>query len=218
MGIGYSQLQVTELEEACRLVAASFYGNPGRWLYELYERLNEELFSGELPTALITIELTPHGKCLGLTGCGARPRIKIHPSCFDPSSVNPWNIDCGVLGWRFAADVMVHEMTHASVDYRCGGIRGPTSHDCPNWRSEVERIAPLVGLKGFKASRNKVERVPTGKLNDKGKPITKTKRVLDGELPYSCTFCFPYGARMHLNQRQFYLDGCYPFEVPHFDE
>ena len=216
--MSYSQLQVTDLEQACRLVAESFYGEPGRWLYELYERLNEELFSSELPTALITIELTPHGKCLGSTGCGARPRIKIHPSCFDPSSVNPWKIDRSVLGWRFAADVMVHEMTHASVAYRCGGTLGPTSHDCPNWRSEVERIAPLVGLKEFKASRNKVERVPTGAVSDKGKPITKTKRVLHGELPYSCTFSFPYAARMHLNQRQFYFDGNYPFEVPQFDE
>ena len=52
------------LAEACRLVAARYFGAPGTFAYQAFDYLNATYFDGTLPTPLITWALTAHGRLL----------------------------------------------------------------------------------------------------------------------------------------------------------
>lgn len=216
-----AQLGVTDIRTACRTVAAEFYGARGLWIYDSYEALNRQLFGGKLPTALIAIELTAHGRCLGLTQARdcRLPRVALHPSTFGGTeSANPWGVSGDVLGHRYALDVLIHEMVHVSVIWCHGGAAGPSSHNCPRWRSEVERIAPLIGLEHFSATASKTKRVDTGQVNAKGKPIKQVRRVDDGDFPYAATYRFPHEARKAMGRMNYYRDGRLKLDLPKFPE
>jgi hypothetical protein len=211
------QLGVTE---ANRIVTEHFYGAEGLWLLDVFDAINGQLFGGELPHTLVTLELTAHGGCLGQTHSDPSkpPRIKIHPSVFGGTeSANPWKVPEWQLGWRYAVDVLIHEAVHVSVEYLLGGANGPTSHNNSRWRSEIERIAPLIGLEGFKASGSVTRRVETGKLKDSGKPEKKVMRVAVGSLPYAATYCFPYATRRAIGQADFYRCGDYKIDLPKYE-
>ncbi len=72
------------IETACKLVAETYYGNEGAWLYQAFEAINEQLFFGKLPYPLVTIEITPHSGCLAWCSSSDEwpPRIAIHPTLF----------------------------------------------------------------------------------------------------------------------------------------
>ena len=213
-----AQLDVTTegIATACKTVARAFYGTQGAWLYDCYDSLNAQLFHGELPPCLIALELTAHGKCLGFTRHhDSFPRITIHPSLFQGrEKISPWGIDPADLGWRYALDTLIHEMVHVSVGYRLGGSSGSTSHDCPKWRAEVERIAAAIGLPGFKASSNKPVRIKTGALNKHGRPETIVKRGAPGPLDYVTTYKFPHSTRRALGQSDYYQNGTLSLVLP----
>ena len=214
-----SQLDVTEVRKASRRVAETFYGPRGLWVVDCYDAINRQLYDNELPPALVTIELTAHGKCLGQThpNPSRPPIVRLHPSTFGGTELdNPWKVPPEWLGWRYALDVLIHETIHVSVAYLLGGPSGPTSHNCPKWRSEVERIAPFIGLRGFTASMSKSKRVETGEYNEKGKPIKKVARVTVGEFPYVATFCFPHAARGAMDTTDYYIKGEPDLDVPEY--
>jgi hypothetical protein len=166
------------------MVAQQYYGDKALWCYRAFKWVNKKLFLEELPFPLIVLGLTAHGHCLGQTHLrvDGPPVICIHPSVWGGTeNKNPWGVPADLLGDRYALDVLIHECMHVSVCYRLKGPTGGTSsHDNPEWINEVNRIAPLIGLNGVVAARNKVVR--------EGK---KTRRASQGNIPFNAVATFP---------------------------
>ncbi len=123
----------------------------GAWLFDTWEGHNQAYFAGKLEVIPIIWGLTPHGHTLGYFS-PTIPRITLHESLVSPQG-DAWGIR-RILGERFASDVLLHEMIHQSIHQRLGhdgcGERKPgwcTSHNNPHWVAEVNRIAPLLGLR-----------------------------------------------------------------------
>ncbi len=210
--------QNTKVEEACKLVAATFYGRRGLWLYQVFEVLNREFFADELPYPLITLTLTAHGRCLGWSASNddRPPQIAIHQSNFGGTErKDPWNIPGAWLGERFAFDVLVHECMHLSVNYRLGGHSGPTSHNSSEWVAEVNRLAPLLGFKNIEAGLSKTRRVQVeGEKTKRGKRPTKVERYTAGNIPFEAVSMFPQALRVHQSTAEgFYRRGKLPVPI-----
>ena len=209
-----------KIESACKLVAETYYGDRGAWLCEAFEAINEQLFFGELPYPLITIEITPHSGCLAWCSSSDKrpPRIAIHPTLFgvreDGEGV-PWGVPPKWLGKRFAFDALVHECMHASVHYRLGGYVGPSSHNNDAWISEVNRLAPLLGFRNLEAGRQVPKRVAIpGEFTKTGKPATRVQKVSLGNVPFAAAAMFPRALRTHYGSADgFYRRGRLPIKL-----
>ena len=205
------------VEEACRLIARTYYGAKGTWLYDAFDVINESFYGGELPTPLITIEITPHSRCLAWCSNSDHrpPRIAIHPTLFGlREKDDPWQVPSAWLGTRYVFDALLHESMHASVHYRLGGWedRGPTSHNNEPWIAEVNRIAPQLGFKNVAAAPTLAKRVPIpGTRNKRGKPKTKVAKVNSGNVPFDSVARFPLGLREHFDTAStYYTTGRLP--------
>jgi hypothetical protein len=204
------------LVDACQLIARHYDGRRGAWAYECFEHINATLFDGELPWPLILWAITPHGGCLGFTNLGRDyPVITLHPSLLGGTEKdNPWHTDPALLGVCYGYDVLVHECIHVKVNYVLGGWagRGQTSHNNDLWVTEVNRLAPLLGIDGVRVGRSKPKRVPIpGETTKTGKPATKVVRETDGDLPFTAAARFPYAFRKLLGQTDFYRAGRLPY-------
>lgn len=137
--------ELVALKRAARIL----WPNWGPWSYETWERLNGELFANALTPCGILFGLTPHGASLGYF----RPEdktITLHVSLLDPSQPSPWGMG-HVLGERYAADVLLHEMVHQRLhqrgfDWRTESPRGTSPHNSAGWVDEVNRLSPMLGL------------------------------------------------------------------------
>ena len=208
----------SSIEAASKLVAETYYGDDGAWLYRTFEAINHNFFFGELPWPLITIEITPHSRCLAWCSNSDNrpPRIAIHPTLFGVRETPaPWGISPLWLGRQYVFDTLLHECIHASVHYRLGGYTGPTSHNNDEWISEVNRIAPLIGFKGIEAGRQVAKRVPIkGELTKRGKPKTKVAKVDLGNIPFSAAAMFPHALRdLKRKASKFYRGGRFPVSI-----
>jgi len=199
-----------ELRLATKLIAGAYQSRHGQFAYEAFEYINSTYFADTLPWPLVVWACTPYGKCVGLTDSGSPlPLVLLHSRAEMLASP------------PYAFDVLVHECIHVAVHYLHGGGTGETSHNCPEWRSEVDRLAPLLGFPTFRAGANKVKRVPIGdgSLTKTGKPATTTARVseatFDGQpVPYAATVAgFPDGLRRHLGRAA--ADYQRPLPFPH---
>jgi hypothetical protein len=88
----------------------------------------------------------------------------------------PWGLTEGWAGPTFAFDVLLHESIHVAQTsiHRGRWSKGESSHNCESWIYEANRIAPLIGLNGVRAGRNRPKRVAVpGELTARGKPKTK---------------------------------------------
>lgn len=207
-------MSLEPIEDACRLIARTYYGQRGTWLYDAFAAINRGYYNNELPTPLITIEITPHAGCLAwCSSSGDRPpRIAIHPTLFGvrpQGEKSPWGIDPAWLGVRYVFDTLLHETIHASVDYRLGGWKGfgDTSHNNDIWVGEVNRIAPLIGIKGVEAGRKIAKRVPTKGKTKTGKRKTEVKKVDLGNVPFQAVATFPQAMRRHFGTAAKYYSG-----------
>ncbi|MEM7132104.1 MAG: hypothetical protein AAF702_37710 [Chloroflexota bacterium] len=203
------------MREACHLVAETFYGEQGRWLYAAFDAINAAWFEGALPYPHLILSLTAHGRCLGQCAASDRhpPTMIMHPSVFGGTAAKePWGVPSEWLGQSFAFDVLLHECIHASVHYHLGGMTGTTSHNDPQWITEVNRLAPLLGFEGIEAGRSTTKRVPVdGPLSKRGKRPTGVKRVTEGNIPFEAVATFPYGLRRYLGIAEaYYKDGVLP--------
>ena len=191
------------VQTACRLIARTYYGSRGTWLYDAYDLINEAFYDRELPTPLITIEITPHSACLAwCSNADDRPpRIAIHPTLFGLREKDrPWDVPNEWLGVRYVFDALLHETIHASVHYRLGGWEdfGPTSHNNDLWVAEVNRIAPQIGFKNVEAGRQICKRIPVGRKRTKrGRRQTRVAKVDLGNVPFITVATFPSGLRQH---------------------
>jgi hypothetical protein len=196
---------------AVRLIAKNYYGDDGLWLCQTFDAINRKLFGGALPQALITIEMTRWSCCLGWCWLreGRLPHIVIHPTVFgvaESRSKLPWGLSRRLMGRRFAFDVLLHECVHISIHHRLGGYEGPSSHNNEQWINEVNRLCPLIGLRGIEAGRQ----VPKRVLNNE-KTGTVVKKVDEGNLPFSAVASFPHGIRIHQGSAtRFYRRGRLP--------
>jgi hypothetical protein len=116
-------------------------------------------------------------------------------------------VPAAYLGATFALDVLIHERIHVNVEYCLGGSTGPTSHNCPEWIGEVNRIASLIGLHEVQAGRSVTRRVAT----ESGGP-KKVKRVDEGNVPFDYVAGFPYALRRHRDELDYYMHAPLPFE------
>ncbi len=201
-----------EIRAACRLIAELYQGPAGLWAYEGFDYINATLFDHRLPQPFIQWAITPHGGCLGLTAHAAQPVITLHPALLKPQQKeSPWGIDAALLGPRYAFDVLIHEAIHVSVKYVLGGATGPTSHNNPQWISEVNRLAPLLGL-DIEAGQSRTQRVPIeGHVTATGKPQTRVQRITTGSVPFKAITRFPRAVRAHLEQLDYYRHRESPF-------
>jgi hypothetical protein len=151
----HSQHKVTpELRRA----GAAFFGKLGTWAFDTFDELNALCFDGCLKPRPILWGLTPHGYALGFYSSGDG-HITLHTSLIRPSG-NAWG-KRSLLGERFARDVLVHEMVHASQCELLGhsAFGGNNTHNCESWCSEIVRITPLLGLLPIKAKPIRQKRV-----------------------------------------------------------
>jgi hypothetical protein len=198
-----TSLHVTsDVIAACKLIASTYYGERGLWAYEAFERINATYFANGLPWPFIQWAITPHGGCLGQTSRRSAPVITLHPSLLGGTQKpNPWGIDPALLGVYFAYDILLHECIHVSVGYVLGGATGPTSHNNPQWISEVNRLAPMIGLP-VTAAASKTKRI----ADETGKK-SRVVRTTDSSVPFAAVATFPYGVRKHLDELNVYLNG-----------
>ena len=223
-----THLEVTnhsKIETACKLLANHYYGKPGTFAYEAFDHINATFFSGDLPTPNIQWLLTPYGNCLALTGFivskNVPPVVILHSALLGGGpSKDPWGIARKYLGTYYAYETLLHECIHVSVRYLLGGNTGESSHNSPEWVSEVNRIAPMIGLDGINAAMSKPKRVAAESgFTKTGKPATTVKRVSDGNVPFNAVSTFPYGVREFLGDLSMYESNELPFvcSVPHYN-
>jgi hypothetical protein len=194
-------------------------GNAGVFVREAYDYINQTYHEGGLPPALVLWALTAHGHCLGLTKADRRkmPLILLHPSTLGGTEkANPWGKRPDVLGRCYAYDVLFHECIHVKVEYVLGGWRGKplgaSSHNNPLWVGEVNRLAPVLGLGGIKASVSRARRVPIpGQTSKTGKPASRVVRGTEGDVPFDVISRFPYSFRSHLGLTDYYVRNELPF-------
>lgn len=129
----------------------------GAWAYDTWQQHNEQYFAGELLPCGILFGLTPHGHALAFFSHATRT-ITLHSSLLEPKSPSPWELG-SVLGERYAADGLLHEMTHQGIHQRGGRKGGYSSHDCQEWVGEVVRISRLMGLHDVRAEVIRQRRV-----------------------------------------------------------
>ena len=206
-----------EIQDACRLVAETYYGATGVWLCDAFEAINRAYFGDALPYPHLTIEITPHSGCIAWCSSDPErpPRIAIDPTLFGFRELeNPWGLPTDWLGSQLAFDALLHECLHVSVNYLLGGAVGPTSHNNPQWVAEVNRLAPLLGFSGILAGRQVPKRVPIpGETTKRGKAKTKVKKVTEGNIPFPAVAAFPHGLRAHLGTAaEHYTAGKLPLE------
>ena len=171
-------------------VAGAAYGRAGEWAYEAFDVVNARYFDGRLPTPWIQWAITPHSSCLASTRPRAEslPVVTLHPSLLGSDvTEDPWGIKSKYLGPAYAFDVLLHECIHIQVVRvrKYVQARGETSHNNAAWIEEVNRIAPLLGFDGMKASRSKLKR--------RGEIVRR--EVEEGSVPFSAAYTFPQGYR-----------------------
>jgi len=196
-------------------IAKQYHGEKGRWAYEAFGYINATYFNDQLPIPLIQWAITPHGGCLGHTQA-AKSVVTLHPSLLGGTEKKaPWGIDPALLGYCYAFDVLLHECMHIGVEHVLGGYDGPTSHNNEQWVGEVNRIAPLLGLRGIEAGASKSGRVVVdGEFTKTGKPATRVQRVSTGNVPFDVVSKFPQKTREFVNDLSFYRNDVLPFAWP----
>ncbi len=125
-----------------RTAALTLFGELGAWAYDTWIEHNACYFDGRLTPGPILWGLTPHGHALGFYDRG-RNAITLHPSLIRPGA-SAWGIGA-LLGERYAADVLLHEMIHQKV-HQLDGYAGAESHNCEPWCAEVNRLSAMLGL------------------------------------------------------------------------
>jgi len=197
---------MSEIETACKLIAAKYYGEDGLWLYAAFEAINSAFFEDQLPYPHIVLALTDHGRSPGWTRCqdrlGLPPLIIIHPWVFRnlerKAKPDRWGFPQNHLGRKFAFDVLVHECMHVYIYYCLGGCHGTSSHNNPEWISEVNRIAPMLGFESVQVGVSRLVRVKVpDSLTPSGRLATKVRRVTDGNIPFKVAANFPYELRLY---------------------
>ena len=140
-----SELKFKKLKEASSIL----FGEYGRWLYDEWAKHNGNYFFGELQVPAIQCGLTPHGSSLGYY-TPAFNTITMHWSLVSKGKSVPFLGKSMPFGIRpskdLASDVLLHEMIHQYLHQTGGYKEGDDPHWCDAWISELNRLAPMMGL------------------------------------------------------------------------
>jgi len=147
-----------------KAASVTYSSDLGTWLYDTWANHNQACFDGRLTPCGIVWGITAHGGSLGHYSWALNV-ITLHTNLImHREKLDPWGIG-GKLGERYASDVLLHEMIHQSNNQyypdemaRVSADHNLTSHNNEFWVSEINRIAPLLGL-DIKASLIKRKRV-----------------------------------------------------------
>ncbi len=168
----------------------------GRWAYEQWEIFNEQYWDGSLEPGGIFWGLTAHGQSLSSYESW-RNAITLHKALVEPAS-NAWGRG-KLLGKKFAADVLLHEMIHQAL-FQQGKVC-PQSHNCEAWCDEINRLIPLMGIETSLIARPvKQRRIKVESVGVDGKLTTKSKVTWEprpGFMPRSMIANFPHSLRSH---------------------
>jgi len=208
--------------ESCFTVAEHCYGPKGIWAYETFAFINATYFADRLPWPHIIWGLTAHGACIAWASTAQDrfrpPIINLHPSLLGGTEKeNPWGIPDKHLGQAFVFDTLLHECIHVHIGHNLGGQLGSTSHNCPRWVRQVNRLAPLLGFDGVKAGISKTVRVPdpSAPLTKRGKVATKVVRGTTGNIPFAMVSGFPHSLRCYLGTaNSYYSQNILPKGAP----
>ena len=135
------------LSDALHRINLMTYGEPGGWLHQVFDVLNNRCFGDRLPSTPMHFALTPHGKCLGLTHTVRDSQASV--ITINPATLNPDAWELGdVAGWRHAATTLLHEMLHVAQHRLFADLPNPgeTSHNQDIWCREANRISLLIDL------------------------------------------------------------------------
>jgi hypothetical protein len=196
------------LQKQVRAMALAAGDRRTLFAYQAFDYVNAHYFGHELPDPLFLWGITEWSGCLGYTQPREVQVIMLHPTLLSCQGkdvegkpvTRAWGFPVEDLGPAFAFETIVHECIHLAINHRYGGWGGcgESSHNNDHWISEVNRIAPLLGLQ-LTAGRNTPKRVPVeGPLTKRGKQPTKVQRVNEGDVPFSAVAAFPQGVRYHL--------------------
>ena len=167
--------------------------------YEAFRHINRTFFQERLPPPFIKFELTRHSGCFAW----ASPTgvICLHPTLLKPSSKKPWGIPAEEFGWRFTYDTLLHECIH----HRLSQLPSPTpdegkartywtSHNCPSFVAEVQRIGHQLWGKKFVVSMKRRRRVDGS--------VVET--VADDALGFEHVANFPHAGRREFEGQGYY--------------
>lgn len=213
-----------DFRESCLVVAEQCYGRKGTWAYEALSFINRSYFAGRVTWPHIIWGLTAHGGCLAWASTvrdkSRPPIINLHPSLLGGTEKeNPWGIAPEWLGPSLAFDTLLHECIHVHIEYNLGGHDGRSSHDCPRWIRQVNRLAPMLGFQGIRFGGTKLKRIPIpgSPLTARGKRPTKVVRVSLGNVPFKIAASFPESLRAYLGQAEdHYRNNQMPPGAPQF--
>ncbi len=150
-----------------KIAARSYGGEVAKDLFYFWKQINKKFYGGELPTPLITFEIMPYGKCIGLTTAD-RGHIRLKK----PPKGTRIVVDADVVA------VLLHEVIHYARPYyeaqalaatTLEAVKGAdkTSHNDLYWLTEINRIHLQATGEHLGANFNKViqgKRVSLGSL------------------------------------------------------
>jgi len=183
---------VTEDEKLELLKTAAKFTDSdcGEWAYQSWAKFNQEFFDNKLKVGGINWGLTPHGSSLGFYD-RSRNLIVLHSSLISPKG-DAWGKG-ELMGERFAADTLLHEMIH-QYNWQILQYQGKESHNCKVWCNQINRIAPALGLKPNAAVvKQKREREP-GQTKGNGKVVWVPDPGMMSRMDLAS---WPHSARTH---------------------
>jgi len=139
------------------ITARSYGVDTAYLLYDYWEIINSILYEGKLPPPLITFENMTYGKALAVCYSDyghiriKRPSHKIAPE------INPDTISTLLHeNIHYAKPYLIEDYNFTVIPPKGADI---TSHNCPYWISEINRIHKFIIGEELNANFSKVKRV-----------------------------------------------------------
>jgi hypothetical protein len=128
--------------ETLRTAAAIMWREYGAWAYDTWASHNDAYFDGALEPPGIVWGLSPNNRRLSNydTHFGV---ITLYSGLLESEESNLWGLEAW-LAQDLARDVLLHAMIHQKAGTSGCNYR---SHNNEAWVAEVNRIAPLIGLR-----------------------------------------------------------------------
>jgi hypothetical protein len=132
----------TETFGILKTSATIMWAEYGEWAYDTWVDYNATYFDNRLAPAGIIWAVPPRDRFLSHYDCD-RQIITLHSDLLESSEANPWGLQ-GWLNIALASDALLHAMIHQLT-----GTGGSyfNAHNNTVWVSEVNRIAPALGLR-----------------------------------------------------------------------
>lgn len=139
------------------ITARSYGVDTAYLLYDYWEIINSILYEGKLPPPLITFENMTYGKFLAVC-YSDRGHIRIkRPSHKIAPEINPDTISTLLHeNIHYAKPYLIEDYNFTVIPPKGADI---TSHNCPYWISEINRIHKFIIGEDLNANFSKVKRV-----------------------------------------------------------